>query len=127
MPIGAAFGASAAVDTSTLATLGQFEVVRTETGSPTLQSSDRGGVVEVNSASAQTVTVPEDATDDMAVGSIIHVARLGAGSVQVVPENANISITSAGDNDFVGSQTGLAGLYKRAADDWVLFGDLAAS
>ena len=94
-----------------------------KTAAYTLGLADAETVVEVNSASAATVTVPSNSSVAFPVGSIIEVYQQGVGSVTI----------AAGPGVTVRSRSGglaLAGIYavarlrKRATDEWVLAGDL---
>lgn len=108
------------------ATLGELEVIRTLTDNGTLALTDAGGIVEMNAATAKTITVPLNSSVAFPVNSIVHVSRIGAGTLQIVPAGG-VTINSANGNDFIATQYAGGTLYKRATDAWVLFGELSAS
>jgi len=74
------------------------------------------------SAGTSVITIPADASSDFPVGSVIQIIRVGAGEVQVT---ASAGVTA---NNALGSrlraQWSTATLRKRAANTWLLSGDL---
>jgi hypothetical protein len=97
-------------------------VVNTQTANYTLVLADAGKLVEMNVASANTLTVPLNASVAFPIGTVINVRQYGAG------------VTTIGGSATVRSNGGLvnlAGIYaeatltKRATDEWVLSGLLA--
>lgn len=96
----------------------------TQTGSYTLVITDVNRTVEMNSASATVVTVPPNSSVAFPIGSIVEVARYGAGTVTVAA-GAGVTIRSRSSLLAVGNQYGAASLRKRATDEWILVGDLA--
>jgi hypothetical protein len=97
-------------------------VINTRTVSYTLVLADAGKLVEMNVASANTLTVPLNASVAFPVGTVINVRQYGAGTTTI---GGSATIRSRG------ALVNLAGLYaeatltKRATDEWVLSGDLA--
>lgn len=99
--------------------------ISTKTASYTLVLGDAGKLVEFNSASNLTLTIPANSSVAFPVGTQIVVARLGSGKV-------NIAITSdtlysVSSNRYISSQYGAVTLVKRTSTTWYLFGDLSAS
>jgi len=93
------------------------------TGSYTLVLGDAGKVVEVNSGSASTLTIPENAIVTFPVGTSIGVYQAGAGVVTISPTGAAV-IRAANGTD-TGGQYSEVKLRKRATDEWVISGDTA--
>lgn len=126
--------ASAETDVTTLdsridateARLDAVEVaaVNTRTANYTLVLSDAGKAVEMNLATATTLTVPPSTSVAFLVGTIIEITRLGAGSVNIAP-GAGVTIRSADNLLSLRVQYSSASLRKRATNEWVLVGDLA--
>ena len=81
-------------------------------------------MIEMNSASATTLTVPTNATIAYPVGTSIDVLRVGAGAVDVAAA-AGVTI-NATPGLKLRAQWSSATLIKRATDTWVLVGDLSA-
>lgn len=93
----------------------------TVTDNYTLALSDAGKVVEMNAATAKTVTVPTNASAAFAVGTIIEIYAMGAGTVSIVGDGG-VTVRNAGD---LAEQYATASLRKRDTDEWVLTGALA--
>lgn len=99
--------------------------INTQTGSYTLQLSDAGAIVEMNAAGANNLTVPDNATVAIPVGTQVDVAQYGAGQTTIVP-GAGVTVVSVSSNKKIAARYGTATLYKRATNEWVLTGNLAA-
>lgn len=101
--------------------------VRTEaTAAYTLQVSDIGAHLRLNDATGVVLTVPKDATLDLPIGTTVTIEQVGAGPVSVEPEDLDPAIIAAGDATETTTAGAVAHLRKVAADEWVLWGDLAA-
>lgn len=87
--------------------------------------ADAGKVVEINKATAVNLTVPTDATVAFPIGTVIEIWQQGAGQVTVVAAGGVTIRSSEGKLKIYGQYSG-ASLRKRAADEWVLVGDLVA-
>ncbi len=74
------------------------------------------------SAGTSVITVPSDASDNFPVGSVIQIIRVGAGEVQVTA-SAGATVNNALGNR-LRAQWSTATLRKRAANTWLLSGDL---
>lgn len=90
----------------------------------TFALADAGTVVEGNSASAQTFTIPPHATVAQAVGTVIEVFQYGAGPITIAA-GAGVTLRSDGGRVKTAAQYATIGLRQRATDEWVLSGDLA--
>ena len=96
-----------------------------KTASYTLSSiNEKDSMIEIDAAGATTVTVPTDAAVAFAVGTSLDILRVGAGAVDVV--GAGGVTVNATPGLKLRSQWSSATLIKRAADTWVLVGDLSA-
>lgn len=91
----------------------------------TLALTDANTAVEMSLGSAQTVTVPTNASVAFPLGTVIEVYRHGMGSVTVIPVSGTVVIRSPGGLSALTSQYSTASLRKRATNEWVLSGDLA--
>ena len=96
-----------------------------KTASYTLSSlTERDDLIEMGSASALTLTIPPASAVDYPIGTSIDILQTGAGQVTI----------AAGAGVTVNATPGLklrttwssATLFKRAANTWVVFGDLTA-
>jgi hypothetical protein len=97
---------------------------RTQTGNYSLALGDGGTVVEMNVASANTLTVPPNSSAAFPVGTIVEVFQLGAGQTTITP-GAGVTFRSDGGKTKLAAQYASASLRKRATDEWVLAGDLS--
>lgn len=95
----------------------------TKSASHTLVAQDRGKFILMDVATANTLTVPADSLLTWAVGALVHVAQLGAGTTTIVA-GAGVTIVNA-DTLVLRHQGSVATLAKMGPDLWLLFGDLA--
>lgn len=100
--------------------------VNTVTDNYTLAFGDAGGLVDMNSGVAKTITVNTNANVAFPIGTQIVVVRKGAGTLQIVPAGG-VTINSVSGNRFISTQYGAATLVKVATDEWYLFGDLTGA
>ena len=91
----------------------------------TLALTDDGKVVEMNNASANTLTVPPNSSVAFPVGSQILVLQTGAGQTTLAA-GAGVTVNSKDGNLKLSAQWCAATLIKRATDVWVVVGDLSA-
>jgi hypothetical protein len=109
----------------TIATrLGALEAIgiSAQTASYTLVLTDGLKAVEVNSASATNVTVPQNSSVAFPVGTAIEVTQLGAGQVTIVAGTGTTLRSASGLK--LRAQYSSASLRKRATNEWVVSGDL---
>jgi hypothetical protein len=128
-PVGVSNAADIADNVTALAgkaTIGQIAGVRVPTANDILVLTDAGKAVEMNNASARTITVPPNTDVAFPVGTIIRITRFGAGTTLLV-EGVAVTINSPAGDLHLAAQFSSAILYQRAADDWVLAGDLSAT
>ena len=91
----------------------------------TLALTDSGKVVEMNNASANTLTVPPNSSVAFPVGSQILVLQTGAGQTTLAA-GAGVTVNSKDGNLKLSAQWCGVTLIKRATDVWVVVGDLSA-
>jgi hypothetical protein len=96
-----------------------------KTASYTLSSlNEKDSMIEMNAAGATTVTIPTDAAVAFPIGTSLDVLRVGAGAVDVA--GAGGVTVNATPGLKLRAQWSSATLIKRAANTWVLVGDLSA-
>jgi hypothetical protein len=101
-------------------------VVRnTQAGSYTLVLSDAGKLVEMNSASANTLTIPANSSIAFPIGSKIDIVQTGAGECSIAPASG-VTLNSDSSKRKINAQWAAATLVKRDTDTWVLIGALKA-
>ena len=89
-----------------------------------LALADNGKVVELDRATAVTVTVPPNVDVAFLVGERIDLIQMGAGQVTVAA-GAGVTIRSFGGLKLAGRYAG-ASLIQRSADVWYLLGALVS-
>ena len=81
-------------------------------------------LVELNNASAITLTIPTNATTAFPVGAQVNILQTGAGQVTVAGAGG---VTINGTPGLkLRAQWAAASLVKRATDTWVVIGDTSA-
>jgi hypothetical protein len=98
--------------------------INAQTGtSYTLVLTDQSKIIEMNNASANTLTVPTDASVNFPVGTVIDIFQTGAGQTTV--GGAGVTINARPGLKLSG-QWATATLIKRATNTWLLTGSLSA-
>jgi len=93
----------------------------TTDGSYMLISSEQNSVLLINSASAATIIVPNNSTEEIEVGSSIKIVRVGAGTVEFT-EEAGVTIRLA-DSNYLTAQWTSVELLKIAENEWLVDGE----
>ena len=95
------------------------------TANYTFLIGDDGIIVEANSTSPITLTVPLDSTTNFPIGSKITLIRTNTGDVTIA--GATVAVTvNATPGLKLRAQWSAATLLKRAANTWILMGDLSS-
>jgi hypothetical protein len=95
-----------------------------QTASYTLVLGDSAKQVEMNVASANTLTVPPNSSVAFPVGTTILVVQIGAGQTTLTA-GSGVTINSTPGLK-LRTQWSTSTLVKRATDTWLAFGDLSA-
>lgn len=107
------------------ATLCLHYEINAQTGTTyTIVLADDGKMVSLNNAAAITVTLPQDSSVALPIGHCIHFFQLGAG--QVTFTNGTGATVNGTPGLKTRAQYSVATAFKRAANTWLVFGDLAA-
>jgi hypothetical protein len=96
----------------------------TQSANYTLQLSDAGDIVEINSGSANTVTIPTSSTVNFLIGTQITVVQYGTGQTTFTTGSTNVLLRSAGNATKLAAQYAGATLIKRGTDEWYLLGNV---
>ena len=122
--------ADADISTTAAISLGKLAdaTIDIKTGSYTLQLTDKNKFIKMNiTSTANTVTVPLDATVAFPEGSQIHIIQYGSGKTQIVGASGAVYIYAT-PGAYLRAQYSSATLLKcAAANTWMLMGDLSAS
>ncbi len=93
----------------------------------TLTIADRGVLVTMSNAAANTLTIPTDASVPFPVGTIISVIQLGDGATTIAGDTGVTVNGLPGGSGRVGSRFQAAALLKTATDNWTVSGDFGDS
>ena len=89
-------------------------------------AADRGKMVEMNVAGANTITVQPNSTVSFPVGTQIDILQVGSGKTTVAGATVGVTV-NATPGLAIRAQWGSATLIKRAENTWVLIGDLTTA
>jgi hypothetical protein len=103
--------------------VGSTLLIAEKTASYTLVLSDKDKLIEMNSSSANTLTVPLNSSEAFPVGSQINILQTGTGQTTIAPVGGGVTI-NATPGLKLRAQWSSATLIKRAENVWVLAGDL---
>ena len=98
--------------------------IRSVNANYTLASDDGWMVIEVDSASPVTITIPAETSIDYPIGTHLEIFQVGTGTVTIAGQGGVVIRKISDTFDLIG-QYATAALRKRAADEWVLGGELA--
>lgn len=96
-----------------------------KTSNYTLQLADKNKMIEMESSSANTVTIPTNATVAFPIGAQISIAQYGTGKTQIVAATPATTTIRSTPGVYLRARYSTATLIKRAADEWYLIGDLS--
>ena len=89
--------------------------------------TERDDLIEMYSASAGiTLSIPTDATLDFPIVTSIDILQTGAGQVTIAAVTPGTTTVNATPGSKLRTQWSSATLFKRAANTWVIYGDLTA-
>lgn len=96
-----------------------------KTGDYELTLSDAGKVINMNSSSANTVTIPLNSSTAFVVNQKIDIVQTGTGQTTIAGADG-VTIQSKNSNKKIASQFSGASLIKLDTNTWLLIGDLTA-
>ena len=103
--------------------VGSTLLIVEKTASHTLVLSDKDKLLEMNSSSANTLTVPLNSSEAFPIGSQINILQTGTGQTTIAPVDGGVTI-NATPGLKLRARWSSATLIKRAENVWVLAGDL---
>ena len=93
----------------------------------TLALTDKNKFIKMSiTSTANTVTVPTNASVAFPIGSQIHIIQYGTGKTQVIPVSGTVTIYAT-PGAYLRAQYSSATLLKCDTNIWMLMGDLSAS
>jgi len=96
----------------------------TQASSYTFVLGDANTVVESTSATAVNFTIPPNSSVAFPLGTVIEILQYGAGTITIVA-GSGVTLRSNGSKVNSAAQYSTLGIRQRAANEWVLSGDLA--
>jgi len=121
--VNADVSAAAAIDLGKLADA----TIDEKSASYTLVLTDKNKFIKMNvTTTANTVTVPTNASVAWPVGSQIHIIQYGTGKTQVIPVSGTVTIYAT-PGTYLRAQYSSATLLKCGTNIWMLMGDLSAT
>ena len=102
-------------------------VTNVQTATYTLALSDKNKMIEMNVGSANILYVPTDASVNFPIGSTIDVLQTGTGKTQIAAVSSGTTTINSANGFYLRAQWSSATLIKRAANTWVVVGDLSTS
>ena len=118
---------AASVTTSLGLKVDSLTPISQKSASYTLSSlTERDDLIEMGSSSAMTLTIPTDATLNYPIGTSIDILQTGTGQVTIAAATPGTTTVNATPGLKLRTQWSSCTLLKRAANTWVVFGDLTA-
>jgi hypothetical protein len=108
-------------------TYGDNAGILTKNLNHTLELTDAGRTLDMDVATANTVTIPTNASVAFLIGTQIAFVQTGAGQTSFVPADSNtVILLSKNSNRKISARYSPATLIKKDTNTWVLVGDLTA-
>ena len=118
---------AASVTTSLGLKVDSLTPISQKSTSYTLSSlTERDDLIEVNSSYGCVISIPTDATLDFPIGTSIDILQTGAGQVTIAAVTPGTTTVNATPGLKLRTTWSSCTLFKRAANTWVVYGDLTA-
>jgi hypothetical protein len=101
-----------------------IDIIPAKTGAYTVASGDQNGLIQLNGTF--TVRIPTDATFNFDIGTQISLLNIGTGVITIAATTPGTTTVNATPGLKLRAQWSSATLIKRAANTWVVVGDLTA-
>lgn len=93
------------------------------TNSYTLEETDIGKCIEMDTLLSNTVTLPLNSTVSFPIDTLIMVRQMGTGATSIVAEDG-VTIRNPQTSNQIYAQYGSVSLHKRGENEWCIDGDL---
>ena len=118
---------AASITTALAGKVDSYTPIVQKTASYTLTSlTERDDLIEVDSASACVISIPTDATLDFPIGTSLDILQTGVGEVSIAAVTPGTTTINATPGLKLRTRWSSATIFKRAANTWVVYGDLKA-
>lgn len=94
-----------------------------QTDSYILVLTDKSMCVEMNKATANTLTIPANADVAFPVGTWVMISQYGAGQTTIAPDTG-VTMRSANSSNKTAAQYAIAMLIKVGTNEWYLCGNI---
>lgn len=117
---------AASITTALAGKVDSYTPIVQKTASYTLTSlTERDDLIEVDSTSPCVISIPEDATVDYPIGTSLDILQTNTGEVSIAPVSGTVTV-NATPGLKLRTRWSSATIFKRAANTWVVYGDLKA-
>lgn len=117
---------AATIATALAGKVDSYTPIVEKTASYTLTSlTERDDLIEVNSTSPCVISIPEDATVNYPIGTSLDILQTNTGEVSIAPVSGTVTV-NATPGLKLRTRWSSATIFKRAANTWVVYGDLKA-
>jgi hypothetical protein len=99
--------------------------INTQSESYTLALADTTKIVQMNVATANNLTIPQNSSIEFPIGTNIDIIQIGAGQTTLVADT-NVTINSKNNALKLTGQWSGVSIYKRDTNTWVAIGDLTS-
>lgn len=103
-----------------------IDIVAAKTGAYTIASGDQGELIELGGSASYTISIPTDATFNFAIGTQITLLNITSSTKTIAAATPATTTVNATPGLKLRTQWSSATLIKRAANLWVVVGDLSA-
>lgn len=121
---GQSIGSITAADARIVFASGMSALPSVKTVSYTLVLTDAWLCIEYNSASSGNLLIPTDASVAFQIGTVIEWFQMGAGQLTIVAVTPGTTTVRNSSSNTARVQGSSGAVRKRAANDWVIMGDV---
>lgn len=107
---------------SDITALSVLPIVPAKTSAYTFEIGDKNKFIELDGTF--TVSIPTDQTFNFPIGAQIHILNIGLGTINIAPVSAAVTTVNGTPGLKLRAQWSGATCIKRAANSWVVAGDL---
>jgi hypothetical protein len=101
-----------------------ISTVEEKTTDYTISLTDASKIIEMNSSSATTVTIPANSSVNFPVGFSLDVVKTGTGELSFIADSGVTILSKSGAVTLTNQYSGVV-IYQRSVDQWVIIGDLS--
>lgn len=107
-----------------LSQLAKNNLISSTSTSVTVLATHQGAIIETDNASANSVFVPDDGTLALPIGALVGIRQVGVGQTTIVGSGSTVLQKKATRTLAIAERFGEVVLQKRAANTWLVTGEL---